>query len=83
MRDRGGAVSFTVDGVHPHDVGQVLDDAGIGGPGRAPLRLADVPPLSGAGHDPRLVPHRTTTLDDVAALLAGVEQVQRFFGVPG
>jgi cysteine desulfurase/selenocysteine lyase len=27
--DRGGAVSFVVDGVHPHDVGQVLDDAGV------------------------------------------------------
>src|SRR6266536_2787482 len=28
-QDRGGAVSFTVDGIHPHDVGQVLDDLGI------------------------------------------------------
>ena len=27
--DRGGAVSFVVDGVHAHDVGQVLDDSGI------------------------------------------------------
>ena len=27
--DRGGAVSFVVDGVHPHDVGQVLDGQGI------------------------------------------------------
>ena len=27
--DRGGAVSFVVDGVHAHDVGQVLDDAGV------------------------------------------------------
>ena len=27
--DRGGAVSFLVDGVHAHDVGQVLDDLGI------------------------------------------------------
>jgi cysteine desulfurase/selenocysteine lyase len=26
---RVGAVAFTVDGIHPHDVGQVLDDAGI------------------------------------------------------
>ena len=26
---RGGAVSFTVEGIHPHDVGQVLDDLGI------------------------------------------------------
>jgi cysteine desulfurase/selenocysteine lyase len=24
-----GAVAFVVDGVHPHDVGQVLDDAGV------------------------------------------------------
>ncbi|MBW3085420.1 putative cysteine desulfurase [Austwickia sp. TVS 96-490-7B] len=26
---RSGAVAWTVDGVHPHDVGQVLDDAGV------------------------------------------------------
>jgi cysteine desulfurase/selenocysteine lyase len=28
-KDRGGVVSFTVDGVHPHDVGQVLDQYGV------------------------------------------------------
>lgn len=28
-RDRLAVVSFAVEGVHPHDVGQVLDDAGI------------------------------------------------------
>jgi cysteine desulfurase/selenocysteine lyase len=27
--DRGAAISFEVDGVHPHDVGQVLDEMGI------------------------------------------------------
>ncbi len=27
--DRGGAVSFTVEGIHPHDVGQVLDSLGV------------------------------------------------------
>lgn len=27
--DRGSAISFTVAGVHPHDVGQVLDSSGI------------------------------------------------------
>ncbi|EFK53921.1 cysteine desulfurase [Corynebacterium genitalium ATCC 33030] len=26
---RGGAVSFTVDGIHPHDMGQVLDSRGV------------------------------------------------------
>ena len=28
-RNRGSAISFTIEGVHPHDVGQVLDDMGI------------------------------------------------------
>ena len=27
--DRGGAISFTLDGIHPHDVMQVLDSRGI------------------------------------------------------
>ncbi len=27
--DRGGAVSFVLEGIHPHDVGQVLDSLGI------------------------------------------------------
>ena len=26
---RGGAIAFTVDGVHPHDLGQVLDSEGV------------------------------------------------------
>ena len=29
LTDRGGAVAFVVDGVHAHDVGQVLDDRGV------------------------------------------------------
>ena len=47
---RGGAVSFVVDGIHPHDVGQVLDDRGRRGPGGTPLRLAADPALRRAGH---------------------------------
>ena len=27
--ERTGAVAFVVDGVHPHDVGQILDDSGV------------------------------------------------------
>lgn len=27
--NRGGAISFVVDGIHPHDLGQVLDDRGV------------------------------------------------------
>ncbi len=26
LEDRGGTVSFTLEGIHPHDVGQILDD---------------------------------------------------------
>jgi cysteine desulfurase / selenocysteine lyase len=28
-KDRGGAVSFDVEGVHPHDIGQILDEFGV------------------------------------------------------
>ncbi len=28
-QDRSGAVAFVVDGIHSHDVGQILDDAGV------------------------------------------------------
>jgi cysteine desulfurase/selenocysteine lyase len=27
--DRGSAVSFVVDGIHPHDVGQIMDSYGV------------------------------------------------------
>ena len=29
VAERVGCVSFTVEGVHPHDVGQIVDDAGV------------------------------------------------------
>jgi cysteine desulfurase/selenocysteine lyase len=29
MESRGGVISFAVQGIHPHDLGQVLDDEGI------------------------------------------------------
>ena len=42
-KDRGGTVAFEVDGVHPHDVGQVLDEPGHRDPHRPPLRVAAAP----------------------------------------
>jgi cysteine desulfurase/selenocysteine lyase len=27
--NRGGVISFTMEGIHPHDVGQALDDRGV------------------------------------------------------
>ena len=29
ITDRGGVISFTVDGLHPHDIGQVMDQYGV------------------------------------------------------
>ena len=29
LENRGGVISFTIDGLHPHDVGQVMDQYGV------------------------------------------------------
>jgi len=77
---RGGAVSFVVDGIHPHDVGQVLDDLGIevrvGHHCAWPLiRRFDVPATT------RATFYVYNDADDVQALLDGVRQAQEFFRV--
>jgi cysteine desulfurase/selenocysteine lyase len=78
--DRGGTVAFVVDGVHPHDAGQVLDSLGIavrvGQHCARPLHLAlGVPATVRASF------HVYSTEEDVEALVRGVDQVRRFFGV--
>lgn len=77
--DRGGTVSFVVDGVHPHDVGQVLDDQGVavrvGHHCAAPLcQRFGVPATTRASF------YLYTTPDEVDALVAGLDEVRRFFG---
>jgi cysteine desulfurase/selenocysteine lyase len=78
--DRGGAVSFVIDGVHPHDAGQVLDSLGIavrvGHHCAWPLhRRLGIPASVRASF------YLYNDLDEVAALLDGVREAQRFFGV--
>ncbi|TSD95326.1 cysteine desulfurase [Skermania sp. ID1734] len=77
--DRGGAVSFIVDGIHAHDLGQILDDEGVA------VRV---------GHHCAWPLHRRfgiaatarasfalyNTLDEVDALVAAVRRAQSFFG---
>ena len=79
---RGGAVSFEIDGVHPHDASQVLDDSGIavrvGHHCAWPLHRA-----FGVQSSIRASFHVYNTLDEVAALLDGVRRVQDFFGGDG
>ena len=68
---RGGAVSFVVDGIHPHDVGQVLDDRGRRGPGRPPLRLAAACGATTCRPPRARRSTSTTTEADVDALVDG------------
>lgn len=78
--DRGGAVSFLVDGVHAHDVGQILDDAGVqvrvghhcAWPLHRRFRIAATVRASFALYN---------TPAEVDALVAGVRAAQDFFGV--
>ncbi|BDT90452.1 cysteine desulfurase [Nocardia sputorum] len=78
--DRGGAVAFVVDGIHAHDVGQILDDEGVA------IRV---------GHHCAWPLHRRfgvaatarasfavyNTVAEVDALVAAVRKAQSFFGV--
>ncbi|MFI9404743.1 cysteine desulfurase [Nocardia sp. NPDC052316] len=78
--DRGGAVSFVVDGIHAHDVGQILDDEGVavrvGHHCAWPLmRRLGVPATARASFA------AYNTLDEVDALVAAVRKAQSFFGV--
>ncbi|MBO0881024.1 MAG: cysteine desulfurase [Mycobacterium sp.] len=79
IENRGSPVSFVVDGVHAHDVGQVLDDDGVA------VRV---------GHHCAMPLHRRfglaatarasfavyNTLDEVDRLVAGVQHALDFFG---
>jgi cysteine desulfurase / selenocysteine lyase len=77
---RGGAVSFVLDGIHPHDVGQVLDELGIavrtGHHCAWPLHRA-----LGAQSSTRASFYVYNTHDEVDALADGIRQAQKFFGV--
>jgi len=76
--DRGGAVSFTIDGVHPHDVGQLLDELGIAV--RADHHCAwPLHRALGVQASTRATFYVYNTHDEVEALAEGVRQTQRFF----
>ncbi|WP_265446628.1 aminotransferase class V-fold PLP-dependent enzyme [Flexivirga meconopsidis] len=77
---RTGSVAFVVDGVHPHDVGQVLDDSGVavrtGHHCAWPLhRALRVPASTRASFGPY------TTADEVQAFLDALDRVPSIFGV--
>jgi len=78
--DRGSAISFVVDGIHPHDVGQLLDDRGVavrvGHHCAWPTcRRYNVPATT------RLSSYIYNDRSDIDAALAGITAAQEFFGV--
>ena len=77
---RGGAVAFVVDGVHAHDVGQVLDDQGVavrvGHHCAWPLHRA-----LGATATTRASVAVHNTESDIDALLTALDRVSEIFGV--
>jgi cysteine desulfurase / selenocysteine lyase len=76
--DRGGAISFEIDGVHPHDVGQLLDELGIAV--RADHHCAwPLHRALGVQASTRATFYVYNTHDEVEALAEGVRQTQRFF----
>jgi hypothetical protein len=48
--DSAGIVSFAMEGVHPHDLGTILDEEGVADPRRASLRAAADGPSWRPGH---------------------------------
>ncbi|MEK9735967.1 MAG: aminotransferase class V-fold PLP-dependent enzyme, partial [Candidatus Nanopelagicales bacterium] len=77
---RGSAVSFVVGELHPHDVGQILDDRGIAvrvghhcaWPG---CRAMEVPATT------RMSPYIYNDIDDIDAFVDALADVRRVFGM--
>jgi cysteine desulfurase / selenocysteine lyase len=77
--DRGGAVSFALAGVHPHDVAQILD--GVGVAVRAGHHCGrPVHRRFGVSSSTRASFYLYTTTSEIDSLVAGLEKAKRFFG---
>ncbi|GLW99769.1 cysteine desulfurase [Microtetraspora sp. NBRC 16547] len=77
---RGGTVSFTLEGIHPHDVGQILDDVfgvavRVGHHCARPLHLRfGIPATTRASF------YLYNTTAEIDALVRGLHHVQKVFG---
>ncbi|GGK84811.1 putative cysteine desulfurase [Sphaerisporangium melleum] len=78
--DRGGVLSFTIPDIHPHDVGQILDDnfgvaVRVGHHCARPLHLRfGIPATTRASF------YLYNTTDEIDALVRGLHHVQKVFG---
>jgi cysteine desulfurase/selenocysteine lyase len=77
--DRGGAISFTLGTVHPHDVAQILDGHGVAV--RAGHHCGrPIHQRFGVSASTRASFYLYTTEAEVDALIAGLDEAKRFFG---
>ncbi len=75
---RGGVISFTVDGVHPHDIGTILDREGVA------VRVGHhcAKPLVrslGAAATARASFYVYNDTDDIPPLVTGIQKAKEFF----
>ncbi|MBJ7480684.1 cysteine desulfurase [Rhodococcus erythropolis] len=80
--NRGGAISFVVDGIHAHDLGQILDDEGVA------IRVGHhcAWPLHrkfGVAATARASFALYNTTSEIDVLVAAIKRAQEFFGVAG
>jgi cysteine desulfurase/selenocysteine lyase len=79
IKDKGGVAAFTLDGVHPHDVAQILDQDGVAV--RAGHHCAQ--PLHEKFHIPatsRASFYLYSTKEEVDKLVDGIYKVKKYFG---
>ena len=77
---RGGAISFELDGVHPHDIAQVLDSRGVAvraghhcaKPAHARFKVQA---------STRMSSYLYTTPGEIDALIEGLERTRHYFKV--
>ncbi len=79
LEQRGGVAAFTLDGIHPHDVAQILDQDGIAvrAGHHCAMPLHDRYQLEATT---RASFYLYTTTEEVDALVNGLEKVKSIFG---
>jgi cysteine desulfurase / selenocysteine lyase len=79
-QNRGGAIAFEIDGIHPHDVSQVLDSRGIAV--RAGHHCAKpAHKRFGVQSSTRASSYLYTTPAEIDALIEGLEYTKKYFRV--
>ena len=78
IEQRGGAISFEIDGLHPHDVGQVLDSLGIAVRGGHHC-AKPAHRRFGFAASTRASFYLYTVTDEIDALIEGLDYAKNFF----